>query len=95
VRIISHWLVKGRGGVHQNSHGGEWAVAVRLEAREPKSGKESLRRVSDGQSWLITGVEWWAIPRRPGSGDPVGLALRGEECPKTDDEVEIVYEGEE
>jgi hypothetical protein len=56
----------------------------------PVSGKDSLRRVSDGRTWLITGVERWAVTRSSWRDCPIGLALKGEGEPSAGDEVEIV-----
>jgi hypothetical protein len=93
VRILSHIRIKDRPDLNYWRKA-MWIVTVKLEAREPKSGKECLKRLSDGRSWLIVGVEWWTIPRRPRAGDTVGLAVRDDECPMVGDEVEIVYEDE-
>jgi hypothetical protein len=61
VIVTSIFIIRTRGTV----------ATVTLDG--PVTGS-TLRR-SDGAEWTIRGVEWWAIPRRPGKGDVVGLLL--------------------
>lgn len=51
-------------------------VFVELDGPEPALGSV-MRRPSDGVTWTVCGVEWYAIPRRPGKGDKVGILLDG------------------
>lgn len=71
MKVESVHFIKKRGHV----------AMVTLEAELGPQPGDDLRR-SDGKSWVIVGVEWWALPRsptRPGRGDKVGLLLSDED----------------
>ncbi len=73
MRIEVKFHIKGRGPV----------ATGRLTTNGPKPGDTARR--ADGASWLIRGVEWYALPRtddpngngttRPGPGDSIGVLL--------------------
>lgn len=55
-------------------------VFVELDGPEPALDSAVRRQKNgknDGATWIVRGVEWYAIPRRPGKGDRVGLLLEG------------------
>lgn len=62
VAGVTH--VKGRGSV----------IIVTLTGPEPAPSTKVVR-LSDGAFWFVAAVEWFAIGRRPGRGDKVGLLL--------------------
>ena len=64
MKILDTYLLQGRGQL----------VFVELDGSEPKIDSR-MKRVSDGTTWPVRGIEWWAIPRRPGKGDRCGLLL--------------------
>lgn len=90
MKIADKFLIKFRGLV----------ASGRLTTNGPKAG-DTARRVSDGATWLITGVEWFAMMRRddphgngttrPGAGDSVGLLLTGETAFNIGDELVFEY----
>jgi hypothetical protein len=55
-------------------------VFVELDGPEPALGSTVYRQKNgrdDDETWIVRGVEWYAIPRRPDKGDKVGLLLEG------------------
>ena len=71
-------------------------ACVKLDAVLGPQPGDTLRR-TDGTTWRISGVEWWAMPRsptRPGRGDSVGLLLPKDADVKAGDVVEVVPQNE-
>lgn len=78
MKIDDVFKIEGRGYV---------AVIV-LDCPELSLGTQ-LRRTSDGAVWTLRGLEWFAIPRRPGAGDRVGLLLDGEGTLEIGDDIQV------
>ena len=76
MKVIDTFMLKGRGQL----------IFVALDGPEPTL-KSKLRRVGDGAEWSVRGIEWYAIPRRPGKDDKVGILLEGEKLAHEDDEI--------
>jgi len=74
VKILDKIYIKSRAGQ---------LVFVELDGPEPALGSTMRRSraaegpCDDGLVWTVQAVEWYAISRRPGKGDKVGLLLDG------------------
>jgi hypothetical protein len=64
-------------------------VGVMLDGPEPEKGSR-VRCLRNGAEFVVDGVEWFAIPRRPTTGDRVSLLLPLGADVRVGDEIERV-----